>query len=122
MIDKVDLRVPAMTRYGPAMAETGAELRCGPVPPFRATRFYECVGDLRQTHGIDAVVHLGYKWGPRTHKLEIIDAGKKTLAEMEAIFRQVFDIDPTPLSLMRVDLAADALGVPVSWFRNNSRF
>jgi hypothetical protein len=68
------------------------------------------------------VVHLGFKYGEATHKVEIIDAGKKTLAEMAAIVRQVFDIDPRPLGLMRVDLAADAPGIPVSWFRNNSRF
>lgn len=122
MIDKVDVRIPAMTAFGPAMVETAALLRYGPVAPFRASRFYEAVGDLRKTHGIDAVLHLGYKHGQHTNKLEIIDAGKKALSEMRAIIRQVFDVDPSRLELMRVDLAADVPGVPVSWFRNNARF
>jgi hypothetical protein len=64
MIDKVDLRVPAMTGFGPAMKETAVLLRYGPAAPFRATRFYEAVGDLRDSHGIDAVLHLGYPMPP----------------------------------------------------------
>jgi hypothetical protein len=122
MYDKVDLRVPAGTNFGPAMVETAALLRYGPAGSFRPSRFYACVGDLRKSHDLDVVLHLGYKYGDGAHKLEIIDAGKKTLAEMDAIIRQVFDVDPATLELMRVDLAADVPGVPVSWFRDHARF
>jgi hypothetical protein len=41
---------------------------------------------------------------------------------MEEIIRQIFDRDPATSELMRVDFAADVPGVPVPWFRTNTRF
>lgn len=122
MIDKLDVRVPELSTFSPQMAETIAQLRHSPMPPFKPARFYSFVGDLRKTHDIDAVLHFGYKYGPATHKLEIIDAGKKTLPEMLSVISQVFDLDPAQLCIMRVDLAADVPGVPVQWFRDKARF
>jgi hypothetical protein len=122
MIDKLDVRGPELSSFSPKVADAISQLRHGPVEPFRPARFYSFVGDLRKSHDIDAVLHFGYKFGPATHKLEVIDAGKKTLAEMLSVISQVFDLDPAQLSIMRVDLAADIPGVPVHWFRDKARF
>ena len=83
--------------------------RCPPCP----SKFYCYVGDLRETHDIDAVLHLSYKFGngKATSKLEIVDAGKKTILDMARIITQVFDINPFLCELMRLDLAADIGGV-----------
>jgi hypothetical protein len=122
MIDKLDVRIPSMTAFAPEMAAVAADLRGGSIGPFRASRFYKYVADLRKSHGIDAIVHLEYKFGECTHKVEVIDAGKKTLAEMEQIVSRIFAINPSRVELMRVDLAADVPGVPVVWFRDNASF
>lgn len=122
MIDKLDVRVPELATFTPQIADTLAQMRNAPVAPFRPARFYSYVGDLRKTHGIEAVLHLGYKYGPPTHKLEIVDAGKKTLADMRDVITQVFAVKPEELEVMRLDLAADIPGVPVHWFRDKARF
>lgn len=121
MIDKLDLRIPSMTDWAPTFASIGRLLRSGSAGPFRASRFYRYVGDLRE-YDIDAVLHLDYKFGEGTHKIEIIDAGKKTLSDMAEVVKRIFAVEPDPLEIMRVDLAADIEGIPVHWFRDNSRF
>jgi hypothetical protein len=120
VIDKVDFQIPEGTPPGPALAETFRLLRRQPVSLFRSSRFYTHVADLRKEFGIDAVVHLFYRFGRATHKVEIIDAGKKPLWEMAEIITQLFDVGPSNLRLIRVDLAADIEDVPVYWFRNHA--
>lgn len=121
MIDKLDLRIPSLTEWAPSFAPIGAMLRRGPVGPFRCSRFYRYVGDLRE-YDIDAILHLEFKFGECTHKVEIIDAGKKTLREMEDVVKRIFTVDVDTLEIMRVDLAADIEDVPVHWFRDHARF
>jgi hypothetical protein len=123
-VDKADVRIPWGTPFTEEMA-IGNQLRHGPVAPFRPSKFYSYVGDLRDSHDIDAVLHLDYKYsrnGKTSSKLEVIDAGKKTILEMAAIITRVFDIDPFMCELMRIDLAADINGVPVHVFRDLARF
>lgn len=119
MLDKVDLQIPEGTLPGPLFAPLYSQLRHHLVEPFRPSRFYHCVGDLRKTHNIDAIVSLGYRRGRETHKVEIVDAGKKSLEEIADIIRQLFQVDPWTLRVMRVDLAADVQGVPVPWFQQH---
>src|SRR4051812_46126417 len=109
-----------MTRFTPRFEQIASKLRLGIVPPFRPSRFYRFVGDLRRDYSLDAILHLEYKFGECTHKIEIIDAGKKTLREMEDVIAAVFEVDPSTLGLMRVDFAADIEGIPVSWFQDNT--
>jgi len=125
MIDKVDIRIPWLTPFSREIGDVIAQLRHGHVYPFRPAKFYSCVGDLRESHGIDAILHLNYKFS-RDHKtsskLEIIDAGKKTIVEMAEIIRRIINIDPFECELMRLDLASDIFGVPVHVVRDLARF
>jgi hypothetical protein len=120
VIDKVDVYIPEGTPPGAFLTPVFAELRHSPHPAFRASRFYKYLADLRKQFEIDAVVHLFYRHGKEGHKIEIIDAGKKTIWEMAEIISQLFEVDPCDLRLMRVDLAADVEGVPVPWFREHA--
>lgn len=120
MIDKVDVQIPGDARPGPVLAHSIAQLRKYPVPPFRSSRHYQFICDLREPFETDAVVHLYLRHGRSTHKVEIIDAGEKCLSKMENIITGLFEVDPRSLRLMRVDLAADIEEVPVSWFRGNA--
>jgi len=120
VIDKADVRVSEFALPGPVLAGPLEELKKHPVPLFRSSRFYQYVCDLREPFGIDAVVHLYLRHGRPNHKVEIIDAGEKTVQEMADIIRQLFDVDPWTLQLMRADLATDLEGVSVPWFKNNA--
>ncbi len=53
------------------------------------------------------------------HKLEIYDAGDKSLLQMHRVTASIFDVDPGQLGLMRVDLCADVHGVDVGWFKRH---
>jgi hypothetical protein len=96
------------------------ELKKDPHPLFRRSQFYQYVCNLRDPFGVDAMIHLNYRYGRENHKVEIIDAGDKTLDEMAGIITQLFDIDPWRLRVMRTDLAADVDGAPVHWFKNSA--
>ncbi len=120
MIDKVDVRIPEFASPGPALAEAFEGLRKHPVPPFRPSRHYQYVCDLRDDFDVDAVVHLFLRHGRPTHKVEIIDAGDRTVEDMADIIAKLFVVDPLALGLMRVDLAADLDGVPVPWFKDHA--
>jgi hypothetical protein len=63
---------------------------------------------------------LFLRLGRPNHKIEIIDAGEKTLLEIAGIITQLFDVDPWTLGVMRTDLAADLEGVSVPWFKDHS--
>lgn len=121
MIDKADFPVSEFAQPGPALAEVFAQLKRGhAVPPFRPARLYQYSADLRKDFGIDAIVHLYCRYGRPNHKVEIVDAGEKTLEDFAAIVTLLFLVDPWTLSTMRVDLAADIAGVPVPWFQHHA--
>ncbi len=120
MIDKADVRISEFAPPGPVLAGPLEELKKHPVPLFRSSRFYQYVCDLREPFGIDAVVHLYLRHGRPNHKVEIIDAGEKTVQEMADIIRKLFVVDPWALQLMRADLATDLEGVSVPWFKDNA--
>jgi hypothetical protein len=123
VIDKVDLRVSEFAQPGAVLAEVFAQLKKGHVlPPFRPSRLYQYSADLRKDFGVDAIVHLYCRFGRPNHKVEILDAGEKTLEEMAAIVALLFSVDPWTLSTMRVDLAADVESVPVPWFQHHAVF
>jgi hypothetical protein len=54
------------------------------------------------------------------NKLEIYDAGDKSLSEMRRLTASIFDVDPDRLGLMRVDLCVDVYGVDVGWFKRHT--
>jgi len=120
VIDKLDLRVPEFASPGPILIGPLEDLRRHPVPLFRPSKFYQYVCDLREPFEIDAVVHLYLRQGRPNHKIEIIDAGDKTLQEIAGIISQLFEVDPWSLQVMRIDLAADVEGVSVSWLKDHA--
>ena len=120
MIDKTDFRIPEFALPGPVLEKSLAQLKREPVPIFRSSRFYQNVCDLRDHFGVDAVIHLSLRFGRPNHKVEIIDAGEKTVEQIADILLSLFDVDPWSLELMRVDLAADVDDVPVSWFQDHA--
>jgi hypothetical protein len=79
VLDKVDVRIPEFALPGPATADAFAQLKGHPVPPFRPSRFYKYVCDCREVFDVDAVIHLELRFGRPTHKVEIIDAGEKSV-------------------------------------------
>ena len=120
MIDKLDVRIPEFALPGPILAGPLEELKKHPLPLFRSSKYYQYVCDLRANFNIDAVVHLYLRFGRPNHKVEIIDAGEKSIQEMARIITQLFDVDPWSLGVMRTDLAADIEGVSVPWFKDHA--
>jgi len=119
MIDKVELRVPGFTAYSPQFSKLYQEIRNDPNGPFRPTAHYLASADLR-SYGYPAVLHthnIHDKQG--NHKLELIETGRLKYTQMRQEIQRIFDTESGPLELMRVDLAADVPGVPVSWFKQN---
>jgi hypothetical protein len=79
------------------------------------------VGDMRP-FGYDAIVHLCCKRGKAAnHKLELLETGRKTFAELVQEIERIFAVDPLLLEPMRIDLAVDVRSVPVSFFQDTVR-
>src|SRR5262245_17949289 len=120
MIDKLDVRVPAATPYSREFSALYAELRNDPKGPFRPSRHYLATADLRPT-GYRAILHTHCKFGRGDHKVELIDTSTRGFNEIVNEVTRVFDVNPSGLELIRVDLAADIPGVPVTWFLSHTR-
>lgn len=83
MIDKLDLRIPQNAPFNREFGKLCADLRNYPQhDPFRAGKHYRMVGDMRP-FGYEAIVHLCCKHGKvANHKLELLETGRKTFAEL----------------------------------------
>ena len=112
MIDKSDWRIPYTANLRSDFRFLQNELRyAGLYGTVRRSTHYQGTCDLR-TLGIDAILHLYFRGrGEKNHKLEIIDAGEKSIDEMAQLIDCVFDIDPFKLHAMRLDFAADMFGI-----------
>ena len=120
MIDKVELRVPGFTPYSPQFGKLYQEIRNDPKGPFRQTQHYLASADLRP-YGFSAILHTHNIHGKHSnHKLELIETGKMNYTQMRQEIHRIFDSATGPLELIRVDLAADIAGVPVSWFKQQA--
>jgi hypothetical protein len=121
MIDKLDLRVPRRAPFTASFTRLYAELRAMERGPFHAAKHYEFVGDLRE-YGFRMRLHLYCRMDKaRNHKVELIDAGELTRGEMLREVREVFDVTPSAMGVMRIDFAVDVPEVPVAWFRQTTR-
>lgn len=115
MIDKLDVRVPYSASFRPEFRFVPDEMRYSGVGSrIRHSRHYQGVIDLRP-FGLDAILHAYFRRkGRPNHKLELVDAGEKSLDRMAQIISGVFEVDPEELGLMRVDFAADLFDIPVA--------
>jgi hypothetical protein len=119
MIDKIE----AMVERGTDFRGELNELRRGsPWDPYfsilRPSKFYKAVADLRP-FGLDAMLHIDQKrYG--THKVELLETGKKGMAEIQSTIERIVKCDPGGCRLGRIDLATDVRDVPLSWFREHT--
>ena len=143
VIDKLELRIegrkhrgrpfPGQCSNAPFLAEAGVPFtrefareylkirNDETLNPFRPSRYYLLVGDLRP-FGYEAILHLWSKRGrDATHKIELVDTGGRTLAGMLREIEDIFDVDATRAEVTRIDLAADVENISVSWFHDRVR-
>jgi hypothetical protein len=115
MIDKLEVRVPERTSF------TGAFECVFEGMGLSSSRHYKLVADLRP-YSYNSILHYSCNHGKeRNHKLELVDTGAMTLAEMTEDIQRVFKVDARNLSIMRLDLAVDIEGIGVSWFAEHTR-
>lgn len=120
VIDKADLRVARNVPFTRGFHEVYEASQRGERSPWSRSQYFASTADLR-AFGYDARLHMYSTLTPEPiHKLEIYDAGDKSLAEMRQLCSSIFDTDPDCLGLMRVDLCADIHGVEVGWFKRHT--
>jgi hypothetical protein len=120
VIDKLDLRVPGAARYTSRFEHLYVEIRNDPKGPFHSSRHYLAAGDLRP-YGYDAILHTHCRHGRGDHKVELIDTGCRSFDYLVDQVARIFNVKPSGLELIRVDLAADVPGVSVPWFLSHTR-
>ena len=121
MIDKVEVMVSRDAHFGKKFQPVFSELRRNPqFGPFKPSKHFRAVADLRELVGVGAIVHLEQKqYG--THKFELIETGKKSMNQVCSILEELVDCDPGSHRVSRIDLAVDVIGVPLPWFRDHMR-
>lgn len=126
MVDKLELRLPALTLFRPVVREFMLESRHFEHSSRTiGSGRYEWVTDTRPL-GIDALLHFALKRQENDphegeHKLELLDTGKKGYSELVAQIESTVECAIDDLEIMRIDLCADMLGVPVEWFLDHAR-
>lgn len=119
MIDKIEAMIERGT---PLRSELSWLQKANPFDfeerTVRPSKFYNAVADLRPM-GFEAMLHIDQK-RYHTSKIELLETGKKGIAEMQNTMERIVDIDPAKLRLGRVDLAADVKNVSLGWFREHA--
>ena len=122
MIDKLDLRIPRLSGFRPAVA---SYINIHPHFSFlsrvRPSQHYAGRVDLRAI-GIDAILHIDCKHGDRHSKLEILNIGNKPHSKMVRLIESVTYADVETMGIMRIDLTADVRDVTVPWLKDHMRF
>jgi hypothetical protein len=89
--------------------------------PFTANFYYGQVVDLRKIVDIEAVLHLNAK-KTGTHKIQIIEAGRKCAGQIADTISQIVNEHPDLLGVSRVDTCADVVDGPeVKWMAQTVR-
>jgi hypothetical protein len=121
LIDKLELRLPALTLFRAEVREFILESRhFKKSARTMGSGRYEWVTNLNPV-GIDALLHFGLKRPENDphegeHKLELMDTGQKSYSSLVAQIESTIEESVDDLELMRIDLCADVLEVPVEWF------
>jgi len=115
VIDKLEVRVPAETRFTTRFEELRSQWQ-----DFgRPSRYYLRTMDLRPL-GLSSILHMRARQ-TRDHKLELIDTAELGYSGIVSEIAAIFAGDVGPLEVMRIDLAADIEGVPVHAFIGHVR-
>jgi hypothetical protein len=126
MVDKLELRLPALTPFRRDVREFMLESRhFEHSSRTMVSGRYEWVTNIRPL-GIDALLHYGLKRQENDphegeHKLELLDTGKKGYSELAGQIEATIEYPIDDLEIMRLDLCADIPGVPVEWFLGRVR-
>src|SRR5438552_4644467 len=114
MLDKLESIVPHDVNFRKRLQPMLSELRNPQFGPFRGSPLYRRVLDLRPS----AMLHLEHRrYG--THKIELLEAGKKPMSQLLYTLEGLVDCDPLSLRVSRIDPAVDVPGVPLTWFRDH---
>jgi len=121
MIDKLELRLPRVTLFRPEVREFMLESRFfkNSTRTMSSGR-YSWVTNL-QPVGIDALLHYGLKRQEHDphegeHKLELLDTGEKAYSQIVGQLESTVEGPVSDLDIMRLDLCADMVGIPIEWF------
>jgi hypothetical protein len=126
LIDKLELRLPAMTLFHRRVREFILESRnCDYSSRVIPSKRYEWVTGL-QPIGIEALLHYSLKRRENEphrgeHKLELLDTGKKHYSAIVEQIEMVIEGPIDDLDIMRIDLCADVHGTPMEWFLQRGR-
>jgi hypothetical protein len=122
LIDKLEVRVQHSAPFTRSFNELYRELHHSEpkANPFRPSQLYGQSGDLR-LFGFSSILHMHSKWGRGNHKLELLSTGDMIDRDIHREISSVFDVEPGSLEIMRIDLAADVVGVPVGFFHHSAR-
>lgn len=127
MYDTVEIPLAPGERFSSRVAEIKSEVEFNvrdpltSVVPFRSNPYYKQVVDLRQVAEIDAILHLNAK-KTGTHKIQIVEAGKKCCGQIAATIASIVDTHPELLAVSRVDTCADVVDGPsVKWMAQSVR-
>jgi hypothetical protein len=121
LIDKLDIRIPRKVLFTREFTEVYEASRRGGRSPWRRSEYFGSSADFRP-FGYDVRLHMNSRrsGSESFNKLEIYEAGDKSLSEMRRLTASIFEVDPDRLGLMRVDLCADIRGVDVGWFKRHT--
>jgi hypothetical protein len=113
-IDKIEIEVPLEVPFRPEIESILHECRLQRIT--RRDHQYRCRTDLRG-FGYQAMLHEHCVY-PRIphHKIEIFGTGRTSANEWATEIGAIVDTDPVELRVMRVDTAADVVGIGVWWF------
>lgn len=119
MVDKLEVRIPAPVQFTEEFRYFHREMYGNP-KVFRPSKLYIQVGDLRE-YDYPMLLHLCARHGKGAHKVELLETGGMTYSGMRSAIERVFEMDAELAEVMRLDLAADVPGIPVSWFHSQAR-
>ena len=127
MYDTVEIPLMPNVSFSGSVAPVKAEVeahvreRAKSDIPFRTNPYYEEVVDLRKLLDVDAVLHLNAR-KTGTHKIQIVEAGRKCRGEIAQTISQIVDDHPELLGVSRVDSCADIVDGPdVRWIAQSAR-
>ena len=125
MIDKLDLRIPRLTRFREDFAAAFQHAASSSL--LRPSKYYACTADFR-SYGYQVRLHMSSEFGRKRndkyshdHKLELYDTAEMTLDDIQNEISRVFDCDPLKLEMLRRDVCVDVEGTSVNWFKAHTR-